>query len=141
MTPAGLPGEDSLFPGVFEFLLQIHDGQQAVRVNDDALPALFLKNTVRKERPEDLGHRDDVHIKMRRYLIVAEKLGQHKRRLFRGELQKQVAHARRHRQRGKHHGMREHIHKIERRSAHDRGPDLGVAPDLFQKNLGGEYQR
>ena len=33
--------------------------------------------------------------------------------------------------------MREHIHKIERRSAHDRGPDLGVAPDLFQKNLGG----
>ena len=74
---------------------------------------------------------------MRRYLIVAEKLGQHIRRLFRGELQKQVAHARRYRQRGKHHGMREHIHKIERRSAHDRGPDLGVAPDLFQKNLGG----
>lgn len=93
MTPAGLPGEDSLFSGVFEFLLQIHDGQQAVRVNDDALPALFLKNAVREERPEDLGHRDDVHIKMRRYLIVAEKLGQHIRRLFRGELQKQVARA------------------------------------------------
>ena len=46
MTPAEPSGEDSLFSGVFEFLLQIHDGQQAVRVNDDALPALFLKNAI-----------------------------------------------------------------------------------------------